>query len=61
MTVIVGQTGVTVKLCVPLHPLVSVALTVNVAAVVLVGVPLRTPEELSVAQAGKAPLETVNV
>ena len=56
---IVGQTGVTVKLCVLLQPLPSVARTVKLAAAVLVGVPLSTPAELRAAQVGSVPLDTV--
>jgi hypothetical protein len=36
-----------------------VAFTVKVAAVVVVGVPLSTPELLKVAQVGSAPLASV--
>ena len=57
--VMVGQTGVTVFARVPAQPLASVAFTVKVAAVVVVGVPLSTPAELSVAQVGSVPLDTV--
>ena len=59
--VTVGQTGVTVKESVVEQPLASVARTVNVAAVVLFGVPLSTPAELRVAQEGSAPLASVKV
>ena len=38
-----GQTGVMVKLRVPVHPFASVAVMTTVALAVLVGVPLSTP------------------
>ena len=49
----------TPKLSVPEQPLASVALTVKVAAVVVLGVPLKTPADVSEAQVGSVPLETV--
>ena len=55
----VGQTGVSVYASVPAQPLASVAFTVKVAAVALLGVPLSTPAELSVAQTGSEPLDTL--
>jgi hypothetical protein len=57
--VTVGQTGVTVKGSVVEQPLASVARTVKVAAMVLLGVPLSTPAELKVAQVGSVPLASV--
>ena len=44
-----------------MQPLASVAFTVKVAEVVVFGVPLSTPEGLSVAQAGSDPLARVKV
>jgi hypothetical protein len=60
-TVMVWQAGVTVKLRVPVHPVaVCVAVMVNVAGALLVGVPLMTPL-VSESPAGKAPLVTAKV
>ena len=59
--VTVGQTGVTVNASVVEQPFASVAFTVKVAAVVLLGMPLSTPSGLSVAHEGKVPLASVKV
>jgi hypothetical protein len=56
-----GQTGASVQAWLIEQPLASVARTVKVAEVVLVGVPLSTPALLIVAQAGSVPLTKLNV
>ena len=57
--VMVGQTGVRVYASVPAQPLASVAFTVKVEVLALLGVPLSTPAEVSVAQEGSEPLDTL--
>src|SRR5262245_52911362 len=56
-----GGAIVTVKLPVPLQPLVAVAWTVNVNEPVAVGVPARTPPLPRVRPVGAVPLAAVNV
>ena len=50
-----------VRLCVPIAPMESVAVTRNVKVPLAVGVPLKTPAELKAMPAGKFALTVVKV
>jgi hypothetical protein len=62
LTVIVGQTGVTIKAREPWHPKVSVARIVKEAATGLVGMPEIKPElAFRASPAGKLPTLTAKL